>query len=675
MSRSLSSALVAMILVALIIVAVVLPPLAPTLAEAQGGAELSGNPSSVSSLLGSPGYVKYTLIPYNNTLLAGNVAIPGYGFGPDSIAYDPSNGYLYVVDGNLGVIYVVSPNNQVVASITLGQWLTAIAYDPSNGNIYVADGSTDSILVINPANNTIIASIPLMLYSTPVAFAYDPSNGNLYVATWTGTIYAINPHDYVSSVIQGMYWITSIVYDPSNGYLYAAGNAVYVVDPQNNSVIADITYPGWILIGAMAYDPVNGYIYVADYFGLSDSIQIVDPQNNSVIGSVSGVVGGGLTAIAYDPLNGYLYAADAWSNSVYVIDPLSNSVIANIYVGYFPTAVAYDPSNYEIYVMNGGSGTLSIIVTPCGWGLEQALGALSYLAGRSYSASLVVGPYACGALLVGNLPNGTFYVAESSLYYIEQGNYVIAYQPGSRQYWGSLPYSWGVLQLIPPDYGIAGAVLANTTALQYTGGNLTVALVGSFTQYGGAPADGFTVALFVSPPSTPINMTANYALRAWNVGEYGWYQWSGGIYYPYSKTPYIVVQWDPMWYYGRDPWTTGEFNVWVVHPMPDGTVTINNISLVVEGGGNGFIPQVSPGDLIFMEVTYDGQDNTVYATVIDLNTSSETTLALPLNHYFTVPANGSYWVEVNAGSGGDTANWAVLYLAVLNNAYVRVAGS
>mgnify|MGYP001772731565 CR=1 FL=1 len=321
------------------------------------------NVSSPPSRSSSPGYVKYTLILYNNTLLPGNVAIPGNGRGPDSIAYDPSNGYLYVAIGDLGVIYVVSPNNRVVANISLGPWIEAIAYDPSNGYIYVADGSTDSILVINPANNAIIMNISLT-NSTPEAFAYDPSNGYLYVATWTGIIYAINPQDYVSSTIRGRYWTNSIAYDPSNGYLYAAGSAFYVVDPQNNSVIGNITYPAWTYIGAIAYDPSNGYIYVADYYGQGDSLQIVDPQNNSVIGSVSGVVGGGLTAIAYDPSNGYLYVTDLWSNSVYVIDSLNNTAIANITVGYLPYAVAYNPSNNEMYVVNGESDTLSIIVTP-----------------------------------------------------------------------------------------------------------------------------------------------------------------------------------------------------------------------------------------------------------------------------------------------------------------------
>ena len=81
---------------------------------------------------------------------------------------------------------------------------------------------------------------------------------------------------------------------------------------------------------------------------------------------------------------------------------------------------------------------------------------------------------------------------------------------------------------------------------------------------------------------------------------------------------------------------------------------------------------VSPGDLILMEVTYDGYDNTIYATVTDLSRSSTVTLALPLYWNFAAPGAGRCWTEVNAGTGDDCANWALLYLAELDNAYVQV---
>ena len=132
----------------------------------------------------------------------------------------------------------------------------------------------------------------------------------------------------------------------------------------------------------------------------------------------------------------------------------------------------------------------------------------------------------------------------------------------------------------------------------------------------------------------------------------------------------MVVQWDPYWDALKDPWTTGEFNVWVVYPSPNGTVTEKNIKLLVGGGGNGFINGLSPGDLIEMEVTYDGYDNAIYAKVTDLNSSSSISITLSLCGTFTPPHEG--WTEVNAGTGASYWNWGILYLSVFNNVYVNI---
>jgi len=44
------------------------------------------------------GYVKYTLILINNTLINGNVVNTHNALNPWGIAYNPSNGYIYVTD-------------------------------------------------------------------------------------------------------------------------------------------------------------------------------------------------------------------------------------------------------------------------------------------------------------------------------------------------------------------------------------------------------------------------------------------------------------------------------------------------------------------------------------------------------------------------------------------------
>jgi len=68
------------------------------------------------------GYVKYTLDLINNTLINGNFVNTGNGMGPWGIAYDPSNGYIYVtnyVSGTVSIISTsVSTNSSSISSVT-----------------------------------------------------------------------------------------------------------------------------------------------------------------------------------------------------------------------------------------------------------------------------------------------------------------------------------------------------------------------------------------------------------------------------------------------------------------------------------------------------------------------------------------------------------------------------
>ncbi len=81
---------------------------------------------------GSLGYVAYTLILYNNTLVSGNaIARSGSRLFPNAMAYDSSNGYIYVSDWGTNSVSVIDPaNDSVIGNISAGVSPDAIAYDP-----------------------------------------------------------------------------------------------------------------------------------------------------------------------------------------------------------------------------------------------------------------------------------------------------------------------------------------------------------------------------------------------------------------------------------------------------------------------------------------------------------------------------------------------------------------
>jgi len=93
-----------------------------------------------SSQNNSGGYVKYTLDLLNNSLINGNFVNTGNGLWPFEIAYDSSNGYLYVTNYYSNNVSVINgATNTFIASIVVGKWPWGIAYDSSNGYVYVAN--------------------------------------------------------------------------------------------------------------------------------------------------------------------------------------------------------------------------------------------------------------------------------------------------------------------------------------------------------------------------------------------------------------------------------------------------------------------------------------------------------------------------------------------------------
>ncbi len=243
--------------------------------------------------------------------------------------------------------------------------------------------------------------------------------------------------------------------------------------------------------------------------------------------------------------------------------------------------------------------------------------------------------------------NGQLYELSSRLYFIEPPgiNSIVLYPPGSS-YWNSLNSNLYVLQLMPNVKGWSNDnLVVNSSNVPYSGGNYTVILVGTYTQYSWTnynyPADGFYVSMFVKPVAALVNETANYTIPEFKLVE--------------SQTPYLIVGWDPIsavW-----PVGPGEFKIAVVYP--NGTYVT-----LLDEGGQGHIQGLEPGDLILMKVTYDSYTNAIYAEVVDLNSSSEINITFPLGNYFTPPQPGYYWTSVYSWSGWEAANWGIVYYAV-----------
>ena len=117
------------------------------------GLSVTANGSQNSGQNNPGGYVKYTLDLVNNTLINGNFVNTSNAMGPLGVAYDPSNGYIYVTNLVSDTVSVINgATNTVIANILVGS-------EP----------------VINGVTYTGIENI--FALSKPMGVAYNPSNG------------------------------------------------------------------------------------------------------------------------------------------------------------------------------------------------------------------------------------------------------------------------------------------------------------------------------------------------------------------------------------------------------------------------------------------------------------------------------------------------------------------
>jgi YVTN family beta-propeller protein len=99
-------------------------------------------------------------------------------------------------------------------------------------------------------------------------------------------------------------------------------------------------------------------VYVANLD--SDTVSVINLDTKTVK-NINVGNGPQFVYIFESPYDNFIYVANSLDGTVSVIDALSNSVIKNITVGYFPISIAESPHRDAIYVANSGDNTVSVI--------------------------------------------------------------------------------------------------------------------------------------------------------------------------------------------------------------------------------------------------------------------------------------------------------------------------
>jgi hypothetical protein len=294
-----------------------------------------------------------------------------------------------------------------------------------------------------------------------------------------------------------------------------------------------------------------------------------------------------------------------------------------------------------------------------------------------YSFSETINPPSANVMNLLNGQNAIYvpHVYQGDVSGSPTNSYPVYYGPStaSISFWGPVSPSIDqpVLMMVPAQGTSAGAMFWNET---YSGGSVTITVIGAFSYGTTDPADGFEIYLFLTPTLWGISSAYNWSIpyistQAWRGTGYP-SPVEGDVILPRSSKPYIVVQWDPYWQIGYSrSGATGQWNVWIVtnpsgkNPSvsPSPSPNLGSGYAGWDGIGTGaFKP--NPGDYICITVTYNPSTNTLSGVAYDLNTGQSASFTLNLGNNYTPPGRGPYVFGIAGNTGGAYVDWAVVYV-------------
>ncbi|WP_151062000.1 PE domain-containing protein [Mycobacterium tuberculosis] len=143
----------------------------------------------------------------------------------------------------------------------------------------------------------------------------------------------------------------------AGGILWGNGGNGGSGAPGQAGAVTTITHASFNDPHGVAVNP-GGNIYVTNQG--SNTVSVIDPVTNTVTGSITD--GNGPSGVAVSPVTGLVFVTNFDSNTVSVIDPTTNTVTGSpITVGTAPTGVAVNPVTGEVYVTNFAGDTVSVI--------------------------------------------------------------------------------------------------------------------------------------------------------------------------------------------------------------------------------------------------------------------------------------------------------------------------
>jgi len=216
--------------------------------------------------------------------------------------------------------------------------------------------------------NTVIDSIPLIVFNQPVFVAVNEQTERAYVTHIGSNIVTVidtSTNTVVDTITVGSAPV-GVAVNESNDRAYVVNQnsrTVSVIDTLNDANTIIATIPVGLAPQHIAVNELTDRAYVANLF--SNTVSVINTLNdaNTVIATIP--VGSRPVGVAVNELTDRAYVANQSSRTVSVIDTLNdaNTIIATIPVGSVQQYITVNELTDRVYSTNGGSNTVSVINT------------------------------------------------------------------------------------------------------------------------------------------------------------------------------------------------------------------------------------------------------------------------------------------------------------------------
>ena len=357
--------------------------------------------------------------------------VPGL-LGPTGIAYDPATGEVFVADqGNISTtatdVSVISDStNAVTTNIDTGVANTVIAYDSAKGEMFVGGDNDFTIAVIS--NSAVATSTSSSSSSTSTSGSVTSSTSQCFSPGSLGSQLSVSCTTFTYNTGTGAGGPGAVgvgldpiglAYDSAKGVVFVAefsAPAVSAISDSTNSVVSTVEIPGLNNPGFsespspqyIAYDSGKGELFVSNLYG--NCLTVISDATNSVVttidlgnDSLNDGIGGYPVNMAYDSAKGEIFVVEQGASTingsysasagfVSVVSDTTNSVVATIQLGDFPSAIAYDSAKGEVFVANDGKNQSDTSATNTAAGIVSVISDTT----NSVVATITVGPFPDG---------------------------------------------------------------------------------------------------------------------------------------------------------------------------------------------------------------------------------------------------------------------------------------